>query len=69
MHITVGLLTCAGMSAVEAEMKALEHASKLSSWGVNYVRVTNTEDDSPAYIGIGGGHITLCNNEWKTLKR
>ena len=57
------------MSTSEAERKALESASKLSNWGVTYVRVTNTEDNSPAYIGIGGRHITLCDNEWKTLKR
>ena len=57
------------MSTSEAEKKALEQASRLSNWGVTYVRVTNLEDNSPSFIGVGGRHIMLCDSEWKVLKR
>ena len=61
--------TLLGLTSREAEIKLLDEAFQLENWGVCYVRVVNTEDNSPAYLGIGGFHIRLCNDQWRMVKK
>ena len=58
-----------GMTKQQAEMKLLSDAFQLENWGVSYLKVINMEDNSPAYIGIGGFHIRLCNAQWKMVRK
>ena len=57
------------MTKQQAEMKLLSDAFQLENWGVSYLKVINMEDNSPAYIGIGGFHIRLCNAQWKMVRK
>lgn len=58
-----------GMEAHTAEGQVLDRAFKLENWGVCYVKLVNTEDNSSCYLGIGGMHIRICNTQWKLTKQ
>lgn len=52
-----------------AQDQLLNRAFKLENWGVSYVKVINTEDNSLCFLGIGGLNIRICNMEWKLIKK
>ena len=58
-----------GMSRTHAEGKVLECAAKLTNWGVSYEKVIHKENNSTAYIGIGGLQLTLLDLDLRTVKR